>query len=197
MELDSSNIDEIFRALDAQIGVFEGTSINLVVCGGTALAALGLINRTTKDTDVLGTIKKIEGGLHIYKIEKFPDWLVGATQVVARDFGLPEYWLNLGPASQLESGLPDGFETRLIPRNYGKFLDVYYTGRIDQIHFKLYAAVDRDDYHTQDLAALKPNEDELEAAAKWVLTQDVSETFMLILKDFLRKNDYEKVAEKI
>ena len=197
MELDSSNIDEVFRALDAQTGVFGGTSINLVVCGGTALAALGLINRTTKDTDVLGTIEKIEGEFHIYKIEKFPDWLVGAAQVVARDFGLPEYWLNLGPASQLESGLPDGFETRLIPRNYGKFLDVYYTGRIDQIHFKLYAAVDRDDYHTQDLAALKPNEDELEAAAKWVLTQDVSETFMLILKDFLRKNGYEKVAEKI
>jgi len=39
---------------------------------------------------------------------------------------------------------------------------------------------DRNDYHVQDLLALKPTEKEMEEATKWVLTQDVSEGFRLV-----------------
>jgi hypothetical protein len=105
-------IDEIFEALDRQIGIHGGIPINLIVCGGTALAALGLVRRTTKDVDILGVVLNTPNGLVIQRIKEFPEWLLEAANKVGRDFDLPENWLNLGPASQVESGLPEGFEER-------------------------------------------------------------------------------------
>ena len=190
-------INDIFEALDRQIGVHGGVPLGLVVCGGTALSALGLVMRTTRDVDVLGIVLETLDGLTIQRIMEFPDWLIRAATIVGRDFDLPENWLNLGPASQVESGLPEGFEKRLVKRVYGNFLTVYFISRLDQIHFKLYAAVDQDDYHVQDLFALKPTEDEMEMAARWVVTQDVSEVFKALLKDFLEIRDYGDVAKRI
>jgi hypothetical protein len=48
-------------------------------------------------------------------------------------------------------GLPEGFVSRLFQKDYGRRLTVYFAGRKDQIHFKLYAAVDRGGYHIDDL----------------------------------------------
>jgi len=190
-------IDEVFTALDRQIKVYNGSPLGLVICGGTALAALGLVLRTTKDVDVLGAALETEGGLIVQRITEFPKWLIEAAEKVRRDFDLPENWLNLGPASQVESGLPEGFEGRLVKRGYGKYLTIYFISRIDQIHFKLYAAVDRGDYHVQDLIALHPTEGELERAAKWVITQDVSIAFKLLLKDFLEVQGYGAISQRI
>lgn len=197
MRIGSENLNEIFFALDQQIEVYGGVPINLVVCGGTALAALGFVGRTTKDVDVLAQAEETEEGIKVLKIDEFPRWLEEAAKTVGRDFGLPEDWLNLGPASQLESGLPRGFEKRLVKKRYGRYLTVYFAGRADQIFFKLYAAVDRNDYHVQDLFALKPTEKEMEGATRWVLTQDVSEEFRLVLKDFLERYGYEDIAKRI
>jgi hypothetical protein len=155
------------------------------------------VNRTTKDVDILGRIKREGKNLFVQKIERFPQWLEQAAKKVARDFDLPENWLNLGPASQLESGLPDKFEKRLVKRRYGQYLTIYYISRLDQIHFKLYASVDRNDYHVQDLISLKPTKDEMLRAVKWVLTQDVSDTFRSLLTDFLKKHGYASIIEKI
>ena len=190
-------IDDIFTALDRQIGVHGGMPLGLVVCGGTALSALGLVMRTTKDVDVLGTVLETQDGIIIQRIREFPGWLIDAANKVGRDFDLPENWLNLGPASQVESGLPEGFIERLVRRTYGQYLTIYFISRIDQIHFKLYAAVDQDDYHVQDLFALKPTEDELEMAANWVVTQDVSEVFKALLKDFLEIHNHGAIAKRI
>jgi len=195
--IERNNVDRIFKALNDQIGAHGGYAVGLVVCGGTALTALGLVIRTTKDVDVLGLVKEDGAGIHIKKIEKFPDWFSKAAATVQRDFDLPENWVNLGPAPQVDFGLPEGFESRLIKKKYGDYLSVYYISRIDQVYFKLYAAVDRNDYHTDDLFALKPTIEEIEKASKWVLTQDVSDDFKQILKDFLRKHDYGIVAERI
>jgi len=190
-------IDEIFEALDRQVEVYSGVPLSLVVCGGTALAALGLVMRTTKDVDVLGMVLDTQNGLVIQKITEFPEWLTEAANKVGGDFDLPENWLNLGPASQVESGLPEGFEERLVKRGYGKYLTIYFISRVDQIHFKLYAAVDRDEYHVQDLNTLKPTQEEMERAAKWVITQDVSDVFKSLLKDFLEVQGYGAIAERI
>lgn len=197
MKIENSNVDEIFGALNTQIRISEGLHIGLVVCGGTALAALGILNRTTKDADVLAVVEDTAEGLRIRKIEKFPEWLIKASKKVERDFGLPENWLNLGPASQIETGFPPGFTERLVKKNYGEYLTVYFISRTDQIYFKLYATVDRNDYHTQDLFNLKPTERELENAVKWILTQDVSEPFRIIVKDFLKRSGYGNIAERI
>jgi hypothetical protein len=196
-QIEANIINDIFEALDRQIGVHGGIPLALVVCGGTALFALGLVMRTTRDVDVLGAVLETEGGLIIQRITKFPDWLIEASNKVGRDFDLPENWLNLGPASQVESGLPEGFEKRLVKKVYGQYLTVYFISRVDQIHFKLYAAVDQDDYHVQDLFALKPTEIEMEMAAKWVITQDVSEVFKALLKDFLEIHNHGAIAKRI
>jgi hypothetical protein len=190
-------INDILEALDRQIGVHGGVPLGLVVCGGTALSALGLVMRTTRDMDVLGSVSETQNGVTIQSIKKFPEWLVEAANRVGRDFDLPEKWLNLGPASQVESGLPEGFEERLVKKVYGQYLTIYFISRIDQIHFKLYAAVDQDGYHVQDLFALKPTEYEMEEAAKWVVTQDVSEVFKALLKDFLEIHNYGDTAKRI
>jgi len=191
-----TNLDEILKALDRQIMVYGGSEINLVVCGGAALLTLGLINRVTKDVDVLGCLI----GNSVHFIRKFPDWLVRAAEKVARDYGLPEGWLNLGPAAQVKTGLPEGLTKRLIPKSYGDHLTIYYISyisRLDQIFFKLYAAVDRDDYHVQDLLILNPTPDEIREAAQWLLTQDTSMEFQDVLKDFLKKHGYPDVAQEI
>ena len=46
-QIEPGIIDDIFAALDRQIGVHGGMPLGLVVCGGTALSALGLVMRTT------------------------------------------------------------------------------------------------------------------------------------------------------
>ena len=71
--------------------------------------------------------------------------------------------------------------------------------RIDQIFFKLYAAVDgrQNDHHVQDLLDLGPQIDEMDAATTWALTQDASEGFKSILTDFLEQHRYESIAKRI
>lgn len=197
MRIERKIIDEIFTALDRQIELEGGGHVALVVIGGAALAALGLIQRTTKDVDVLGEANIKNGKVLIRKMKDFPDFLKKAASKVQRDFNLPEDWLNLGPASQLDLGLPPGFETRLVEKRYGKHLTVYFASRLDLIYLKLFAAIDRGGYHIQDLLELNPSEEEIEMAAKWVLTQDVSPEFRSLLKDFLRKHGYGKVAQRI
>lgn len=197
MTISRKNLDEILSALERQIQFHNGSPLGLLVCGGTALAALGLIDRTTKDVDVIAGVEETDEGMRIWKIRRFPAWLHKAAKTVARDFGLPEDWLNLGPASQMDLGLPSGIEGRLVRKSYGHYLAVYFIGRTDQIFFKLYAAVDRNDYHVQDLIALHPTEKEMEEAARWVLTQDVSQEFQSILKDFLKKHHYGPIADRI
>jgi hypothetical protein len=57
--------------------------------------------------------------------------------------------------------------------------------RYDLIFFKLFAAVDSPgtgSVHYQDLLALSPSPEELEAAARWVRTQDVSPEFAHVLE---------------
>lgn len=196
MRLSQNNIDTIFHALDRQISLRSGEHIGVVVCGGTALAILDLVPRTTKDVDVLAWARTVGDDVLLERVTGFPDWLEESAAAVARDFNLPEGCFNAGPASRLDLGLPSGFEKRLIAKAYGTHLTVYLVGHLDQIHFKLFAAVDRNDYHTQDLLALSPTSAEIFDAASWVVTQDVSEPFSMVLKDDLSKHGYADVADR-
>ena len=195
--IEKKNIQEIFRALDRQMEVHGGSPLGLVVCGGTALAMLGLVARTTKDVDVLAMAVDTGESISFYKIEEFPVWFQEAAKAVQRDFGLQDDWINAGPTSQVDTGLPEGFSGRLVKHSFGSRLTVYFISRIDQIHFKLYAALDRGGYHVTDLWALDPSDEEMEKASRWVLTQDVSEPFRAILIDFLNKHGYGNLSERL
>ena len=166
MKLSGDNIGEILAALDGQLRLMGEGPVRVVVCGGTALAVLGLVDRTTKDVDVLAFVREMGDETVLEKAEPMPDWLDEAAARVGRDFSLPTGWFNAGPTGQLDLGLPEGCIGRLVPIRYGDALEVLYLHRIDQIHFKLFAAVDRGGYHTQDLLGLEPTEAEMTAAAR-------------------------------
>jgi len=163
------------------------------------LIAQGLITRTTKDVDVLALV---DSDRSLISPAPLPEFLMKAAKEVARDLGLADDWINNGPSSGegglFQLGLPEGFADRLDEHAYGLRLTVYFIGRFDQIHFKLYAAVDRwDGTRLNDLLLLEPTEAEIEAAARRTMTHDVSEGFRSMLKDMLRKIGYESVAERI
>jgi hypothetical protein len=75
-----------------------------VVVGGFALLMFGLVARATRDVDVLAILV----GGEFVSAESLLPGLLEAGRVVARDFGLSADWLNAGPASLLDLGLPGG-----------------------------------------------------------------------------------------
>lgn len=107
-----------------------------------------------------------------------PAPLSRAVRDIATLHGLDETWLNDGPESLMELGLPVGFLGRTRTERFGA-LTVRLSSRLDQIHFKLYAAADQgpNSKHDQDLAALAPTAGELKQAATWCRTHDVSPAF--------------------
>jgi hypothetical protein len=147
---------------------------DLVVVGGSALLALELVRRPTRDVDVVA----LRGDQGLGSAVELPEPLLAARDRVAGDLGVTTDWLNSGPARLLDLGLPEGFEERWTTRRYGPALTVRWASRFDQVHFKLYAAVDQAGKHLRDLEALAPTGDELVAAAQWARTHDPSEGFL-------------------
>lgn len=174
-------MDQLLEALGEQLAA-SGERYELVVIGGSGLLALGVIERSTRDIDIVAL--RIDDDLE--GADPLPEGLRVARDRVARDFSLPAEWLNPGPTDLLELGLPDGFIDRLERHPYGEGLVVYLASRYDQIHFKLYALVDQGPgKHEEDLRALSPTEVELIAAAKWSRSQDPSEGYALMLHQAL------------
>jgi hypothetical protein len=179
--IDAGTADQLLGAVGEQLAL-RGERYAIAVIGGSALIALGLVSRATRDVDVVAVLR--DGKL--VSAEPLPAGLLDAAEVVAADFGLPSGWLNVGPASLFDLGLPDGFLQRAEHRDYGESLQVLFASRLDQIHFKLYAAVGQGaGRHLADLQALTPNEDELIQAARWSETHDTSEGYRVMLANAL------------
>jgi hypothetical protein len=172
--LGRSKLNEALEALAAQLAA-KGKRRELVVIGGSGLIALGLIERPTRDVDVVALAS--EHGLE--PADPLPDDLTEAAHRVAADLDLEEKWLNAEPSRDLlELGLPEGFQARLRTQVLGPILTVHFADRLDQVHLKLYAVVDQGPgRHLDDLQALKASRDELIAAARWARTHDPSEGF--------------------
>jgi len=169
----------------------------IVVCGGSALILTGAVARTTQDVDIVA-LASPEG---LLSPDPLPKDLERAAEEAAEDLGLPNSWLNNGPSrgegGLYQMGLPEGLQNRWQSRRYGSHLTVHFIDRLDQIHFKLYAAADRGGYHVEDLLALDPTSDEMVAAAQWAMSHDVSVGFASILKDVLRSIGYEDAADRL
>jgi hypothetical protein len=172
---------ELLEALGQQLAGAV-SSYDLAVIGGSALLARGLVDRATRDVDVVA----IASPNGLQSAVTLPKELTAAVERVARDFEIPNDWLNSEPAGLLRFGLPIGFESRWETRSYGDSLTVRWASRFDQIHFKLYAAVDQAGKHLQDLEALHPTRDELIAAARWTREHDPSEGFLSALFEALK-----------
>lgn len=199
MLLDRIGVDAVLSALAEQLDSAGDEPVELVVCGGSALQALELIDRATRDVDILAIACRAVGrGIDLTSAEPLPAGVVRSAAVVARDLALPKDWLNPGPADLLTHGLPDGLVGRLESRRYGPRLVVHFISRFDQICLKTYAVVNvGGGRHLSDLIALDPSSDEMLSAARWCLTQDASEVFPTIVRSFLEQTGYADVAERL
>jgi len=174
---------EIERALRLVGELLEARNLryHIVVIGGTAVNLLGLVSRATTDVDILAFATPDAAGIRRLRPpdEPLPAPLASAAATVAADLGLDQHWLNTGPASQWQTGLPPGLEGRVMWRDYGG-LSVGIVARRDLVFFKLYAAADdtgTDSVHFQDLVALAPTDEELSGAAAWIGQQDPGPDF--------------------
>jgi hypothetical protein len=160
----------------------QGLKFELVAIGGGALLLLGTIIRPTNDLDIVALVDE----RNLISARPLPPPLLKAIDDVGKAFKLPSHWINSAPADLWESGLPTGFQQRLERIDY-KGLILYCASRFDQICFKLYASVDQgsDSKHYHDLKLLYPTSEELNVAATWCKTQDVSEPFKQCLDDLL------------
>jgi hypothetical protein len=176
-------IPDIERALSAvgELLSVEGKRVHVVIVGGAALNLLRIVQRSTRDVDVLAIARPRPGSRRpkLRHPDPLPAPLRRAAAAVARDLDLPPDWLNTDVAGQWETGLPQGLERRVHWHSFAG-LKVGVVDRRDLIFFKLYAATDDrgpQSVHYQDLLALRPTEAELAAAARWVRRQDPSPAF--------------------
>lgn len=195
MELDQNQLNNALSLLGRILEREKSESFHIVVCGGSSLIITGLISRTTKDVDVVALYSS--GGILQYA-NPLPERLLRAAFQVADNLGLDRNWLNNGPKDLLRAGLPDGLVDRLYTKYFGKQLTVSFIDRFDQIHLKVYAAVDGGPgRHVDDLVALKPTQEEMKLASLWAMKQDPSKEFKSTLIDMLKALRYEILAETL
>lgn len=168
------------RALQAtgELLARRGQTAAVVIVGGTALNLLGVIERATRDVDVIAAATPRARGdpRTIRPPDPLPQPLLDVIAIVARDLGLPPDWMNTTVGGQWQSGLPRGFASRIAWRREGG-LWIGLAGRLDLIYLKLYAAADDvgpTSRHYKDLVALRPTQDELARARSWIRRQDPS-----------------------
>lgn len=135
--------------------------LEAVVIGGTALVLLGVIDRSTRDCDVLAPplSEAVRAAAAEFAAEKRRTGLA-----------LADDWLNNGPASLTES-LPAGWETRVEPLLHGRALRLAVLGRLDLLRTKLFALCDRQ-LDLADCIALAPTAAELATVMPWLEAQD-------------------------
>ena len=149
-------LQEFGRYLDER-----GQSFELVVIGGAALLAMGVIQRATTDVDCLDP--DLPAAIQVAAVE-FAKGYQGAGAPLRTD------WLNNGPR-QLKDDLPAGWRERvhLLHRSAG--LTVYTLGRSDLLLTKLFAYCDR--FQDEgDCLALAPSADELQDSYSWLKERD-------------------------
>ena len=172
-EIGARQLEVTLSALGDQLAAVREPT-HLVVIGGSGLIAIEAVARTTRDVDIVALEK--DGVL--VSAEPLPEAIALAASTVARDLGLEPNWLNAGPTSLLDLGLPAGMAERLLRRDYGPALQVSFAARVDQIFFKLYAAADRREPRDfADLKQLDPTATELRDAARWARTHNMPGPF--------------------
>jgi hypothetical protein len=197
--LNSNLIHEALKLLNSKMVYEQVDPIEFVVCGGAALIVAKLVSRATRDVDIVALAHARGTQVELLQETRLPAELKRLAAEVGIDLGIESDWLNFGPSPLLKFGLPPGLSTRLRKRPYGDCLTVYFIGRLDQVHFKIYAAMDPKEgtRHLSDLLDLKPTEHEVKAAVSWLLGRKVSAQFKGTLQQVLERIDHERIAQQI
>ncbi|MDP6629412.1 MAG: hypothetical protein QGH42_10910 [Kiritimatiellia bacterium] len=198
------NPDQIEGALQ-RLGsrlLYEYTDpIALVICGGSALNVLNIAQRTTREVDVLAIVEETESGLVLRSDRALPADFCQVVAWVAADLQLDEDWLNMGPKDVLTVyGAPKGMTSRWEEREYGPLLKAFFISRLDQVHFKLLAAMDPKARarHLEDLVdRIKPSEEEVRSAAEWLLDRETSPQFRDRIRLIVGALGYDNICNDI
>jgi hypothetical protein len=187
-------IQEALSRTGRRLALADAGEFALLVCGGSALNLAGLIQRPTRDVDVLGLVKGPEPAT--VAAQQLPEDVTRAAEWVAMDLGLPSDWLNDAALDVQRLGLPPGILQRAHPLGFGPCLTVYFIDRQDQVALKLYAAIDRKkgQRHLKDLEAIKPTKAEMEAAVRWLLDRQTSAQFREAVQSIARGLGFSKLS---
>ena len=127
MSYEYEKIEKALKLLNGRLTLNQSGHFSLVVCGGAALNAMHLIQRTTKDVDIVALMDSND---QLVDPAPLPDELLVAAKEVADTLNLPQGWLNNGPSSGdgglFRLGLPDGFKDRLVRSYQGEKVTVYF-----------------------------------------------------------------------
>jgi len=137
--------------------------LEAVVIGGTALNLLGVLQRPTRDCDVLHPAIPAEV---LSAARAF------AAEARAAGGDLKDDWLNNGPADLVRQ-LPSGWENQVQHVFSGQALRLTSLGREDLLRSKLFALCDRG-LDLPDCVALAPTKDELTLILPWLELQDAN-----------------------
>lgn len=172
-----SQIRDALSRLGRHLALADAGEYALLICGGSALNLAGLVDRPTRDVDVLGLVRGTEKALVV--AELLPEEVSRAAQLVASDLSLPADWLNDSALAVHHVGLPAGILKRAHRWEFGPCLRVYVIGRQDQVALKLYAALDRQkgQRHFRDLDTIGATPTEMEFAVHWLLDRKTSPEF--------------------
>jgi len=196
-----SGIEQALKRLNAKMVYAELEPVEWVSCGGASLNLMGWVSRSTSDVDILCAAQVMaKGKVRLLPGTTLPSRFADLVAEVGRELGLKAEWLNFGPAPLLDFGLPRGLETRLKRKSYGRCLALHVISRLDQIHLKLYAAMDpntRIETHLGDLIDLEPAEAEARAAVDWLLSRKTSAPFRRKLKQVLDRIGHERLAQTL
>ena len=144
---DVAHLREAFGLLGSLLDS-AGDEVAIAVVGGSAMLISGQVTRVTRDVDVVAFIvEEVLSG-----DSPRSQTLNRHVLAVSLELGLDSDWLNYGPMSLLDAGLPDGFLSRCTVERFGGLI-IYGADRYDLIHMKLFAAADRgpESKHMDDL----------------------------------------------
>lgn len=194
-------IEEALKRLNAKM-VYAGMEpVELVSCGGASLNLMGWVSRSTSDVDVICPARMdAKGKVKLVPEKPLPPQFTELVAEVGHELGIKREWLNFGPSPLVEFGLPPGLEDRLKRMSFGRCLALHLVSRLDQIHLKIYAAMDpktRLETHLGDLLDLEPTEVEAQAALDWLLRRRTSPAFRRKLKQVLDRIGHEKLADRL
>ena len=116
-DITAERVDELLSELAERLTALEAR-YELVVVGGSALLALGIVSRATRDVDVVA----FDDGAGLTPANPLPEALERARDMVARDLVVAPDWLNGAASDIARFGLPEGFMSRVETRRYGDSL---------------------------------------------------------------------------
>jgi hypothetical protein len=189
-------LDLALRRLNARLAYADMEPFEIVVCGGAAMIVLNLVSRPTRDVDVLAILKpKLEGTDE----PQLPSEVRRLVAEIGKELDIKDDWLNFGPVRLLRLGVSPGLLERATRVRYGEFLTVRFVDRLDQVAFKIFAAMDPKEglRHLADLLEFKPTESEARHAATWLLDRNTSSDFTDKLRQVLDRIGHERIAHTI